>query len=99
MSTINIRQEFERWAETQDVDLKPGRCTMGEFRQADCDADLAWEAWKFQEARLAGLRKELDEAQHILRTVHAGLKHGSDHPDVAQLLSAYLSQRAPANRD
>lgn len=99
MSTIHIRQEFESWAATQDMDLKPGRCTMGKFQHADSDADFAWQAWKFQEARLAELRKDLDEALSILRAVQTSLTHGSDYGDVAPLVNAYLSQRAPGSRD
>lgn len=98
MITITIRQQFEDWAATQDVDLKPGRCTMGEFQHADCDADFAWEAWKFQEARLGELRKELDEAQSILRAVDASLRHSGSDADVAQMVSAYLRRRASAGR-
>lgn len=99
MSTINIRQQFENWAATQDMDLKPGRCTMGEFQHADCDADFAWEAWKFQEARLAELRKDLDEAQSILRAVDASLKRGGDNAEAAQLVSAYFGRRTSVGQD
>ncbi len=63
---IETRQKFEEWAATQDMDLKPGRCTMGEPQYANCDTDFAWAAWKEQEQRIRALERELEEARKIL---------------------------------
>ncbi|KRB84020.1 hypothetical protein [Noviherbaspirillum sp. Root189] len=45
---IETRHQFEAWAATYDLDLKPARCSMGEFQYCELNTDFAWQAWKIQ---------------------------------------------------
>ena len=63
MSLIDTRQRFEEWAAAHDMDLKPGRCSMGEYQYSNCDTDFAWESWKFQQTRINELERELEKAK------------------------------------
>lgn len=56
---IETRQRFEEWAAIHDLDLKPGRCAMGEFQYCDLDTDFAWQAWKTQAGEIAKARDQL----------------------------------------
>jgi hypothetical protein len=56
---IETRQQFEAWAATYDLDLKPARCSMGEFQYCELNTDFAWQAWKIQANALEQTRERL----------------------------------------
>jgi hypothetical protein len=57
--SIETRKQFEAWAATYDLDLKPTRCSMGEFQYCELDTEFAWQAWKMQAVAIEQVREQL----------------------------------------
>ncbi|HYD95357.1 MAG TPA: hypothetical protein VEC01_08525 [Noviherbaspirillum sp.] len=96
MNDLTARQQFEAWAATRDLDLKPGRCSFGQFQHAEHDADLAWEAWKYQQAKIDALQRQLDEAKTVMERACAAWQDNAALETSIRSLRDYLLQRPPA---
>ena len=58
MST-ETRRQFEVWAGSYELGLKPVRCTTEEFEYCEIDMDFAWQAWKAQTDAIEQMRNRL----------------------------------------
>ena len=98
MNDLTARQQFEAWAADHDLDLKPGRCSFGQFQQAEHDADLAWEAWKFQQAKIDALQQQLEEAKSLMESACAAWQANASPEAPMRSLRDYLLHLPPASR-
>lgn len=74
---IEKRMQFEAWAASFDLDLKPGRCTMGEPEYSDRDTDFAWQAWLTQEKSIEALRERIAELEQENAALRAELNRAA----------------------
>jgi regulator of protease activity HflC (stomatin/prohibitin superfamily) len=87
---IETRSQFEAWAASFDLDLKPARCTMGELQYCELDTDFAWQAWKVQEDSIEQVRARLA----VVEQENHHLKSEATKAFAARIAEKHLDQHA-----